>query len=246
LRAVLTWHSLDESESVISTSPSLFAKQVDALIERRVRVVPLPALPYLHDDEDAVAITFDDGFVNFSTVAAPILQGRGLPATVFVVTGLLGSTNTWDTLSHPQKAPKLSLMDKDQVREVFNAGFEIGGHGVTHRALTGLAQELLDAEVTECARSIEAITGNRPVSFAFPYGACDETSLDFVAQRFPIACTTTLATIGATTSPHALPRLDMHYFRSERILDQWGTPVFSAYLMARHAGRRIRSALSRE
>jgi peptidoglycan/xylan/chitin deacetylase (PgdA/CDA1 family) len=245
LRAVLTWHSLDESGSVISTAPSLFARQIDVLLERGVRVVPLHTLPFLPLDEHAVAITFDDGFVNFSTVAAPILASRVLPATVFVVTGLLGGTNTWDTAALPRKIPEMALMNRDQVREAFNAGFDIGGHSVTHRALTGLAPELLDAEVGECARSIEAITGVRPLSFAFPYGACDETSLDFVAERFPIACTTAFATLGSTTSPHALPRLDMFYFRSEGILNHWGTPLFTGYMKARQTGRRIRSVLSR-
>ena len=34
----------------------------------------------------AACITFDDGYANNRTVAAPILQARGLPATVFVAT----------------------------------------------------------------------------------------------------------------------------------------------------------------
>src|SRR4029453_9293701 len=39
----------------------------------------------------AACITFDDGYRNNLTVAAPILRARGLPATVFVSTGYIGN-----------------------------------------------------------------------------------------------------------------------------------------------------------
>src|SRR6185503_12847314 len=35
----------------------------------------------------SILLTFDDGFRNFLTVAAPILSARGIPATVFLITG---------------------------------------------------------------------------------------------------------------------------------------------------------------
>lgn len=39
-------------------------------------------------------LTFDDGFQNNRDVVLPILQDRGLPATVFLTTGLLGTDET--------------------------------------------------------------------------------------------------------------------------------------------------------
>ena len=49
----------------------------------------------------AVAITFDDGYVDNLTEAAPILERHGAHATMFVVTGSIGSTTTmwWDRLA---------------------------------------------------------------------------------------------------------------------------------------------------
>jgi len=47
----------------------------------------------------AACITFDDGYRNNLTVAAPILASRGLTATFFVATGYLGCGRMWnDTL----------------------------------------------------------------------------------------------------------------------------------------------------
>ena len=44
-------------------------------------------------------ITFDDGYDDGASVAAPILKNLGLPATFFVTTNFIGSNAqaTWDT-----------------------------------------------------------------------------------------------------------------------------------------------------
>lgn len=43
----------------------------------------------------AVAITFDDGYGDNALTAAPMLAEAGLPATLFVTTGLLGQKRYW-------------------------------------------------------------------------------------------------------------------------------------------------------
>jgi peptidoglycan/xylan/chitin deacetylase (PgdA/CDA1 family) len=43
-------------------------------------------------DSDRVAVTFDDGFRNNATVAAPIMERYCIPATFYVSTGLMGSS----------------------------------------------------------------------------------------------------------------------------------------------------------
>ncbi|GAB2929856.1 polysaccharide deacetylase family protein [Rheinheimera gaetbuli] len=50
---------------------------------------------------NAVCVTFDDGYINNLTVAAPILAKYGIPATVYVATGFSAGTNMWnDRLIH--------------------------------------------------------------------------------------------------------------------------------------------------
>ncbi len=44
----------------------------------------------------ALAITFDDGYADNATVAAPLLNGLGLTATFFVTSGVLNSGRMWN------------------------------------------------------------------------------------------------------------------------------------------------------
>jgi len=109
MRAILTYHSIDSSGSPISVSPSAFRAHVRWLASGAVRVLPLDELVSAGDDEDAVAITFDDGFENFATEAAALLAQHGLPSTVFVVPEHVDGTNAWGGSDAPG-IPTLPLM----------------------------------------------------------------------------------------------------------------------------------------
>ena len=53
----------------------------------------------------ALAITFDDGYADNFTVALPILQQLGLPATFFIATGFLDGGRMWnDTVIEAMRA----------------------------------------------------------------------------------------------------------------------------------------------
>jgi peptidoglycan/xylan/chitin deacetylase (PgdA/CDA1 family) len=72
-----------------------FARQA-ALLAQEYRVLPLSEVISRLEQraplpERAACITFDDGFRNVLTTACPILQRHQLPATVFLVTGAMGT-----------------------------------------------------------------------------------------------------------------------------------------------------------
>ena len=178
-RAILTYHSLDDSGSVISVAPHLFYRQMEALAASGVKVAPLAEL--LATPAPAVALTFDDGFHNFAVAAAPVLARFGFPATVFLVSGHCGGSNDW--ASQWPGIPRLPLLDWDAIRELGRAGFDFGAHTVTHPDLTKLADDRAREEVLSSKRQIEDATGRPVRCFAYPYGAAPAAVRRLVADR---------------------------------------------------------------
>ena len=65
MKAPLTYHSLDDSGSAISIPPAVFDQHLAWLTSGRVRVLTLDRIAEEPDSAgDAVAVTFDDGFLN--------------------------------------------------------------------------------------------------------------------------------------------------------------------------------------
>ena len=62
------------------------------VLRQQARPVTLEELVTKRIDRDAkaaVAVTFDDGYANNLSVAKPVLERNGVPATVFVCSGYL-------------------------------------------------------------------------------------------------------------------------------------------------------------
>jgi peptidoglycan/xylan/chitin deacetylase (PgdA/CDA1 family) len=82
--------------------PDHFAEQMDVL-RRQATVVNLDAitdgLKSGRFPRRAVAITFDDGYLDNLQMAKPLLAANSIPATVFVVSGSLGQEFWWDRLA---------------------------------------------------------------------------------------------------------------------------------------------------
>lgn len=239
MRAILTYHSIDASGSPISVSPEVFRAHCRFLASGRVRVVPLVSLLEDPAADDVVALTFDDGFANFATEAAPPLDAHGLPSTVFVVSDHVGGSNDWGGRVSPH-VPQLPLLGWDDLLSLQDRGVTLGAHTRRHRPLPRLrGDELLD-EVQGGIDRIAAAAGRRPVAFAYPYGAVDAVVAAVVRDACAWGCTTELRALGSQEDRALLPRLDMYYFRSPGQLEAWGTAGFRSRLWLRKQGRRLR------
>jgi peptidoglycan/xylan/chitin deacetylase (PgdA/CDA1 family) len=54
------------------------------------------------DKRSAISITYDDGIINQFTVAKPIMDSLGLPATFFIITGKVGGSEKGKFIGRPQ------------------------------------------------------------------------------------------------------------------------------------------------
>jgi peptidoglycan/xylan/chitin deacetylase (PgdA/CDA1 family) len=237
MRAILTYHSIDESGSVISISEEVFREQIAWLARSHVRVVTLDTLMRMHSDADAVALTFDDAFVSFGDVAAPLLADHGMPSTLFVVADGAGKTNRWP--ERPDRGvPELPLLGWDALGRLHAQGVEIGGHTRTHVNLARLTNGRLHDEVVGGAERIKTEIGLTPATFAYPYGAASDAAVGIVASRFAWGCTTDMRWVSQNEARALLPRIDMFYLRKHGQLERWGTARFR-YTLSWQAGARL-------
>ena len=108
----------------LAVAPEHFTQHLNHL-QRTCSVLPLPdlieALRAKTLPPRAVAITFDDGYIDNYCEAYPLLKAAGLPATIFVASGKIDSTREfwWDDLDRiiclPDRVPaQLQLCVQNQ------------------------------------------------------------------------------------------------------------------------------------
>jgi peptidoglycan/xylan/chitin deacetylase (PgdA/CDA1 family) len=241
VRAILTYHSIDASGSVISVDPYAFRAHVTALAGRGARGVTVGELLRLPADANAVAFTFDDGYANFATEAWPVLEDAGFAATVFVVTDYVGRRNTWD--ADGTGLPRLDLLDWESLARLAEDGVALEAHSRTHADLRGMTASALEDEMEGSAERLARELGRRPEGFAYPYGAHDAAAVAQARRSWRWACTTELAALTGGEDPHRLPRLDAYYLRRPDAMHGWDTPAFRRRLRLRALARRGRATL---
>lgn len=170
---ILCYHGISqadehESNTDLYLPPTLFRDRMQMLRAGGYRVLPLAdgvkrlssgTLP-----EKAVSITFDDGFVDYYRVAAPILREFGYPATVYVSTRYVEA-------QLPAFPPILSyVLWKGKGQEAESHGLVSDGHPLRTRTKRDRDDSL--------ARLVAATSGKSPE-------ACDDVAAE-LAQRLHV------------------------------------------------------------
>jgi len=206
---VLMYHSVspyDQDPYEVTMTPRTFEKQMRWLHRRGLRGVSMGELLGAAAEGQArrlVGLTFDDGYQDFVRYAIPVLRRYGFTATAFVLAGRLGGENVW---SRP--GPRKALLTAGQVREVAQAGIEIGSHGLNHVSLPQVDDIRLNAETARSRAILQELVGQRTHGFCYPYGHLDARVVEAVrAAGYDYAC-------AVRPSPaigrHAIPRTYVH------------------------------------
>jgi peptidoglycan/xylan/chitin deacetylase (PgdA/CDA1 family) len=211
---ILMYHSIaDEPPRAFrrfAVAPAQFAAQMRALVangfhtvtvgdlvEARAGRAILPPRP--------IVLTFDDGFADFHSSAAPILFRFGLRATLYVVAGLVGATSAW-LAAGDGGAQKLASWA--QLRELAANGVEIGSHTLSHPALDIMTESAARSEIAGSKRAIEDRLGRPVETFAYPYGFKSPRVRALVEEAgYASACAVAYRTSSDADDRLALPRL---------------------------------------
>lgn len=131
-------------------------------------------------------ITFDDGYAD-NLAAWDELHKRGMLATLFMVSGSIGREPAWPADGRPDGR----LLNAVELRNMHDAGMEIGSHTVNHVRLTDQDEATQRAELANSKTAIENALGSAISSFAYPYGTWDEHCARAVQEAgYHSACTT--------------------------------------------------------
>ncbi len=117
-----------------------------------------------------IAVTFDDGYRDNLTVAAPLLVDLGIPFTVFVCAGAVAQR-------------KIGFLGPEEVRELASLpGVQIGSHSVSHARLTLCDDHQLREELAGSKSYLEDLIGREVVSLSYPHGDVDRRVRDVAGK----------------------------------------------------------------
>ncbi len=120
--------------------------------------------PYQAGRQAAVSLTYDDGTLCHYTEVAPELEKRGLRGTFWIVASNIGTD-----------VPDYPYMTWEQVATLSKHGHEVSNHSWSHPDLTKLTPEQVRLEIEKCDSAILQATGQKPISFCYPYNAMSDT-----------------------------------------------------------------------
>ena len=165
----------------LSVSPSDFRKQMTWLSEHgytpvTMRDADLILAGQRRAPERPVALTFDDGYRDFYTNAAPILRSAGFTATNYIPTALIGGSN---------------YMSWSEVQDLDAEGFEMAAHSQLHTDVSKIPLERARIEIFGSKADLESHLGHPVVDWAYPYGGFSLPTIGLLREAGFWSATTT-------------------------------------------------------
>lgn len=192
---VLTYHSIgmpppEAKLKTLYVKPSAFKRQINTLRLLGYRFLSVDELLKGNAPRRSLLLTFDDAYLDFWENAFHLLKSQNIPAVVFVPAMLVGKFNQWD---HRRVNVKKPIMDWQQLRELAQAGVEIGSHSLTHPYLSKIPREKAKREIEDSKKLLEDKLGVQIRAFCYPYGDYNHEVRDLVMQAGYLMAFTTKA-----------------------------------------------------
>jgi peptidoglycan/xylan/chitin deacetylase (PgdA/CDA1 family) len=164
---ILLYHNVSNRGSTnYVIRPANFHAQMKFLFDAGYQTVTVSQLASVIRDggylpENAVVITFDDGYLGVHENAFPILEAFGFNAVVYIISGTVATDRSY------------GYLQKEQVDELVAAGWEIGSHSISHSSLKTTALGLRN-EIEKSKAELEEKLGIEIRSFSYPYNITND------------------------------------------------------------------------
>lgn len=147
-----------ETEDATQEDPVSYTYEVNTETQF---IVPLSE----EENKQVALLTFDDAPDKHAVEIAHVLQEKEATAIFFVNGMFLESED-----------------GKQQLKEIYDMGYEIGNHGQTHASLPSLTEEQQYEEIMKTSDLVEEITGERPRFFRAPFGQNTEYTKELARE----------------------------------------------------------------
>ena len=162
---VVTYHAVKEWQV------ASFRRHMEELIKIGRPVSARIKMPMKTNDH-YIAVTFDDGFQSVIEHALPVMADMGIPATIFIPTGYLGTKAGW-ILDREHSNANETVMTRTQIADFAGELFLFGSHSVTHSRLSSVTRVQAREELVKSKQALEEIIKSEVDLLSLPYGACD-------------------------------------------------------------------------
>ncbi|MTI21794.1 polysaccharide deacetylase [Fulvivirga sp. RKSG066] len=165
------------------------------------------AIEYLKSGQNVkktAVITVDDGYKSFYKNGLPLLKQYGFPATLYINTKTVGGGD---------------YMSWSDIKEAKKHNIEIGNHTHSHDYFLNKSEneryKIFEDEIALSQKLIEENTGEKPITFAYPYGELDPKMKAIVADfDFVAAAAQNSGVIYENSDLMQCPRFPMSEFYS--------------------------------
>ena len=216
---ILMYHNIGYEKGSFFVSPKNFAKQMEYIKKNGYEVITLDELVRGIKDKkvfrrNKVVITLDDGYKDNFEYAYPVLKRLGFPATIFIVTDLIGTVS---------KGQGKEFLSWDEVVAMSKDNISIGGHTKSHFYL-GIVKDEKAAfdEIAGSKKVIEQKIGMPVDYFCYPGGGFNERVKELVNKAgYKGACATNRGFVDFNRDVYELKRIKVTNYDGNKPFSFW-------------------------
>jgi peptidoglycan/xylan/chitin deacetylase (PgdA/CDA1 family) len=241
---ILMYHAVEAGQPSgygYAVSAKQFERQLDAIQRAGLETI---SLGQLFDGLDGkaplprkpIVLTFDDAYRNIHQVAWPLMQERAMTGTLFAVADHVGGSNEWD---QAKGMPRLELMEASELKELADAGWEIGSHGCRHLELAKANENQQHDEIFRSKLVLQSLLELSLEFYAYPYGSYTESAkamLHEVGYRGAVSMFSKAASV--TADRFCLRRIMPHRGDSALSFRMKLSPLYLRYVAWRDSQKR--------
>lgn len=211
---ILMYHAVGtevegDQRGLYNISPARFESHMRILAARHRDSLNALDAHSLSQTNHGIMITFDDGYLDNLTCAAPMLADLGIPFTVFVTT-------------QPVIERKRGFLSPADLRALDNIpGATIAAHGVTHTRLAQCTDKKLREELNGSKSYLEDLLGHAVDSLSYPHGSVNQRVRDSAEEAgFRLGATSRFDINPPGRDPLLLCRTDIWSGDSESVFSE--------------------------